>query len=80
MLFGIGHQFSRDIRSHFPPRGDDLDARLQRVGAQFSKAHLVVALAGRAMQMASAPVSLTISIRRLAISGRAMEVPSRYSP
>ena len=28
----------------------------------------------------SAPVSLAISIRRLAINGRSMEVPSRYSP
>ena len=29
---------------------------------------------------ASAPVSFAISINRLAISGRAMEVPKRYSP
>jgi hypothetical protein len=53
---------------------------LQGVGTEL-EADLVVALAGGAVgQMASAPVSSAISTRRLAISGRAMEVPSRYSP
>jgi hypothetical protein len=59
------------------PGGDDLDVRLQRVGGQL-EAHLVVALAGRAVGDGVAPCSLrAISTSRLAMSGRAMDVPSR---
>ena len=70
---------SRESRSHSAPRGDDLHVGHQGVGAEL-EAHLVVAFAGGACEMASALVLRAISTRRLAMSGRAMEVPSRYSP
>jgi hypothetical protein len=48
VLLGIGHQLFAGHQIPLAPRGDDLDARLQRVGTEL-EANLVVALAGRAM-------------------------------
>ena len=48
VLFGIGHQLLARHQVPLAPRGDDLDARLQRIGAEL-EANLVVALAGRAV-------------------------------
>ena len=48
MLLGIGHQLLARHQIPLAPRRDDLDARLQRVGAEL-ETHLVVALAGRAV-------------------------------
>ncbi len=48
VLLGIGQQLFARHQIPLAPRGDDLDARLQRVGAQL-EANLVVALAGGAM-------------------------------
>ena len=49
VLFGIRHQLLAAQQVPLAPRRDDLDVRVQRVGAQF-KAHLVVAFAGGAMR------------------------------
>ena len=48
MLFGPCDQCGAAGQIPFAPRGDDLDARLQRIGGKF-KAHLIVALAGSAV-------------------------------
>ena len=48
-LLGISHQLLARQQIPFAPRRDDLDVRVQRIGAQF-EAHLVVALAGRAVR------------------------------
>ena len=59
------------------PGRDDLDAGFERVGREL-EAHLVVALAGGAVGDRRRRRSrAAISTRRLAISGRAIEVPSR---
>ena len=63
----------------FAPGGDDLDVGLQRIVAEL-EAHLVVALAGRAVGDRIGADLLAISIWRLAISGRAIEVPSSTGP
>jgi len=46
MLLGIGHQLFAGHQVPLAPRRDDLDARLQRIGAEL-ETHLVVTLAGR---------------------------------
>ncbi len=48
MLFGVVHQFLAREQVPLAPGRDDLDARLQRIGAQL-ETHLVVALAGGAV-------------------------------
>jgi hypothetical protein len=60
----------------FAPRRDHLDVGRERVIAEL-EADLVVALAGRAMADRIGIGFFAISIWRLAISGRAIEVPSR---
>jgi hypothetical protein len=60
----------------FAPRRDHLDVGLERVIAEL-EAHLIVALAGRAVADGIGAGLAAISIWRLAISGRAIEVPSR---
>ena len=47
-FLGIRHQLFARQQIPFAPRRDDLDVRVQRIGAQF-ETHLVVALAGCAM-------------------------------
>ena len=49
VLLGVGQQLLARQQIPFAPRRDDLDAGLQRIGAQF-EAHLVVALAGCAVR------------------------------
>jgi hypothetical protein len=60
----------------FAPGRDDLDVGVERVGGEL-EADLVVALAGGAVGDGVGAGLAAISIRRLAISGRAIEVPSR---
>ncbi len=48
VLFGVVHQLFAGQQVPLTPWGDDLDARLERVGTQL-ETHLVVALAGSAM-------------------------------
>ncbi len=47
-LFAIGHERLTRREVPFPPGGDDLDTRFQRIGAEF-ETHLVVTLTGSAM-------------------------------
>jgi hypothetical protein len=79
MLLGKVEQLFAAGIGPFPPGRDDADVRLQRVIAEL-EADLVVALAGGAVTHRVAPTARAISIWRLAISGRAIEVPSRYWP
>jgi hypothetical protein len=74
--FGKIDQVGARLERPVAPGRDDLDVRVERIGRQFEP-DLVIALAGGAMAMASAPVSAAISTSRLEISGRAIEVPSR---
>ena len=77
VLLGEVDQVGARLELPFPPRRDDLDVGVERIGGQL-EAHLVVALAGRAMgDRVGAASACAISTRRLAISGRAIEVPSR---
>ena len=48
MLFGEGDQRRARREAPFPPRRNDLDVGVERVGREF-EAHLIIALAGRAM-------------------------------
>ena len=63
----------------FAPGRDDPDVGLERIIAEL-EADLVVALAGGAVADRVGADRRAISIWRLAISGRAIEVPSRYWP
>jgi hypothetical protein len=66
----------RGLEVPLAPRRDHLDVGLQRIIAEL-EADLVVALAGRAVADGVGANLSAISIWRLAISGRAIEVPSR---
>ena len=69
----------RLVKSHSRHGAIDLDVGRQRIIAEL-EADLVIALAGRAMADRVGPDLPCNLDPRLAISGRAIEVPSRYSP
>ncbi len=80
VLLGEVEQRLAALEVPFAPGRDDLDVGLQRVVAEL-EADLVVALAGGAVgRPRRRRPCAAISIWRLAISGRAIEVPSRYWP
>ena len=61
----------------FPPRGDDLELRSQRLDAQF-KTNLIVALTCSTMADGIGIFLQATSTRCFAMTGRAMDVPRRY--
>ncbi len=79
VLLGEVDQLLAAGKFPFAPRRDDADVGLQRIIAEL-EADLVVALAGRAVADRVGADLRAISIWRLAMSGRAIEVPSRYCP
>ena len=80
VLFGEVEQGLAALEIPLAPGGDDVDVGLQRIVAEF-EAHLVIALCRwRHDRPRRRPTCRAISIWRLAIRGRAMEVPSRYCP
>ena len=76
VLLGIGDEFFAALQIPFAPGRDDFNIGIAGIIAKF-KAHLVIALAGSPWHTASALVSAAISTCRLAIKGRAIEVPSK---
>ncbi len=76
MLLGEVEELGARLELPVAPRRDHLDAGLERIIGQLEP-DLVVAFAGRAMSDGIGAVSRAISIWRFAISGRAIEVPSR---
>ena len=77
MLLRVLDQLLPRIDVPLAPGRDDPDAGVVRVVAEL-EAHLVVALAGGAVgHRVGAGLAAAISIWRLAMSGRAIEVPSR---
>ena len=76
VLLGIFDEPGARGQLPFAPGRDHLDVGLERVIGEL-EAHLVVALAGRAMGDGIGAGLGAISIWRLAISGRAIEVPRR---
>ena len=76
VLLGEVDQVGARLELPFPPRRDDADVGVEGIGRQL-EAHLVVALAGGAVRDGVRAASRAISISRLAMSGRAIDVPSR---
>ena len=79
MLLGKLDELAARGKVPFPPRRDHRHVGLERIVGKLEP-DLIVALAGRAVRTASAPTFSAISICFFAISGRAIDVPSRYWP